>query len=179
MKGKLVKILAWIISLLVIIMCIKVIVSNRELWKVLLATVGILVAAIVNESCFFKIKQSKSDNEYNVEVDKAENLISQNEYGEARKILEDLDVKYNEKFVKRDILRLENKIDYVLDKRVKIDDILNKAEEFADNKQFEKCKSYLYKNVIWFEGNEVIFNKYLSEEQKSRGMDLLRRCIII
>lgn len=179
MKGKVVKALVWIISILAIIMCIKVIVDNEQWWKMLLATVGIVIAVAINENCFLNLKQYKKDKNYKEQIKKAESLISQNEYIEAKSLLNELDMNYNELFVKRDILRIENEIDYVLGKRIEIDGELDIAEEFANNNQFEKCKNFLDKKVIWFEGYDVIFNEFLSEDQKSRGLDLLRRCIII
>lgn len=179
MKGKVVKVLLGILSLLVFIACIKIVVVSGEWWKELLSCIGIIISVLVNQYIFINIYQSKGEKSYRKKIAKADQLVLQAEYNSAKDLLDIIDDKYNVNLVKKDIIRLRNSINYILEKQSEIDRILQEAEMLAEKNDLKGCKNTLNKNILWFEGYEIIFNEFLSEEQKSKGLDLLRKCIII
>ena len=88
---------------------------------------------------------------------------------EAKKALDSINDDYVNYSIKDDIDELKKEID-------KINNHLEEAEKMFNDKKYGDCKIYLLSNILGSEGENIEPNKYATDEQNQKALDLVGKC---
>lgn len=125
----------------------------------------------------------ESDNEevkklYDI-VDKyqqAKKLIEDNNIDEAKKVLDAINIEYTSYAIKEDIDNLKSEVENQYKEIEKVNVHLKEAENLFNNKKYGEAKVCLGANILGIVGDSIEPNKYATEEQKQKALEITERC---
>lgn len=99
----------------------------------------------------------------------ATQLIAEEKFAEAKKVIDQLDKGYADYTIKEDMDVLKEKIETHLTEIDKVAQVLTEAEEMFNQQQYEECKATLITHVIGSLSEHVNANPYATSEQKAKA----------
>lgn len=105
----------------------------------------------------------------------ATQLIEEEKFAEAKKVIDQLDKGYADYTIKEDMDVLKEKIETHLTEIDKVAQVLTEAEEMFNQQQYEECKATLITHVIGSLSEHVNANPYATSEQKAKAEELVAK----
>ncbi len=105
----------------------------------------------------------------------ATQLIAEEKFAEAKKVIDQLDKGYADYTIKEDMDVLKEKIETHLTEIDKVAQVLTEAEEMFNQQQYEECKATLITHVIGSLSEHVNANPYATSEQKAKAEELVAK----
>ena len=107
---------------------------------------------------------------------KAKKSVHENNFEEAKKILNSINEEYINYSIKDDIDGLKNEVENYYKEIEKVNTNLAEAEKLFNENKYADCKVYLSTNILGSQGDGIEENKYATEEQKQKSLELLDKC---
>ena len=105
----------------------------------------------------------------------ATQLIAEEKFAEAKKMIDQLDKGYADYTIKEDMDVLKEKIETHLTEVDKVAQVLTEAEEMFNQQQYEECKATLITHVIGSLSEHVNANPHATSEQKAKAEELVAK----
>lgn len=106
----------------------------------------------------------------------AKKAIDGNNIEEAKNILDLINEEYINYSIKDDIDNLKSEVDNHYKEIEKISTYLTEAEALFNDNKYGECKGYLSTNILGSQGESIEPNKYATEEQKQRALEIVDKC---
>ena len=144
-------------------------IDNKEYDKALLSLEMALDEDKENEEAtkLYKIVGSYQD---------ANSAMEDKNLEEAKKALDSINDDYVNYSIKDDIDELKKEIENHYKEIDKINNHLEEAEKMFNDKKYGDCKIYLLSNILGSEGENIEPNKYATDEQNQKALDLVGKC---
>lgn len=144
-------------------------IDNKEYDKALLSLEMALDEDKENEEAtkLYKIVGSYQD---------ANNAMEDKNLEEAKKALDSINDDYINYSIKDDIDELKKEIENHYKEIDKVNNHLEEAEKMFNDKKYGDCKIYLSSNILGSEGENIEPNKYATDEQNQKALDLVGKC---
>lgn len=107
---------------------------------------------------------------------KSKKYIDENNIEEAKKILDLINEEYMNYSIKDDIDNLKSEVDNHYKEIEKISIYLTEAESLFNYNKYGECKVYLATNMLGSQGDNIEPNKYATEEQKKKALEIVDKC---
>lgn len=144
-------------------------IDNKEYDKALLSLEMALDEDKENEEAtkLYKIVGSYQD---------ANSAMEDKNLEEAKKALDSINDDYVNYSIKDDIDELKKEIENHYKEIDEINNHLEEAEKMFNDKKYGDCKIYLLSNILGSEGENIEPNKYATDEQNQKALDLVGKC---
>ena len=144
-------------------------IDNKEYDKALLSLEMALDEDKENEEAtkLYKIVDSYQE---------ANNAMEDKNVEEAKKVLDSINDDYINYSIKDDIDGLKKEVENHYKEIDKVNNYLAEAEKMFNDKKYGECKIYLSSNILGSEGDSIEPNKYATEDQNQKALDLVEKC---
>ena len=147
----------------------KILIENKEYDKAILSL----------EMALDEDKDNEEANKLYEIVDayqKTKKAMEENNIEEAKKILASIneeDINYS---IKDDIDGLKNEMENYYKEVEQVNNHLIESEKLFNENKYVDCKVYLVANILGSQEDEIEDNKYATEEQKQKALELVDKC---
>lgn len=147
----------------------KTLIENKDYDKALLSL----------EMALDEDKENKEANKLYEIVDAYQNAkkaMEENNIEEAKKILDSINEEYINYSIKDDIDGLKNEMENYDKKVEEVNNHLTESEKLFNENKYVDCKVYLATNILGSQEEGIEDNKYATEEQKQKALELVDKC---
>ena len=147
----------------------KILIENKEYDKAILSL----------EMALDEDNKNEEANKLYLIIDsyqKAKKAIDENNIEETKKSLDSIDKDYVNYSIKDDIDSLKSEIDNYYKEMEKISVYLTEAESLFNENKYGECKVYLSSNILGSQGDNIESNKYATEKQKEKALEIVDKC---